>query len=79
MKKRAHAWEQIPELLRPQNCAGEIRAGVKWQDNDDDATSSVRPCPDPAVWFNTATGSPFCDAHKQHLENLEHHREITPP
>ena len=78
MKQRP-LFEPIPELLRPQNCAGEILLKTKWQDNDDDETAEVKPCPDPAAWFSTATGNPYCETHMLTLKNAAHQKEITPP
>ena len=76
MKRRqVQAFEPIPELLRPQNCAGYLPRSAK------PAGSVVNesPCPEPAAWFSTATGSPLCDAHKEQLERIQRDREITPP
>jgi hypothetical protein len=73
-RERAQAWEPIPELLRPQNCAGHIAA-----DGKPTVTVTERPCPEPAVWFSTATGTPACQVHKEQLERIQIQREITPP
>ena len=81
MKRPAPAWEPIPELLRAMwpECAGKVQRVEKWQDDDDDQKATVLRCPNQAVWYRTETGSPYCDAHKEQLERIEHHQEITPP
>lgn len=80
MKKHAQAWEPIPELLRPQNCAGYVTPS---QANPSELVGTVTvtemPCPIPAEWYSTATGTPACEEHKRILEGIRVAREITPP
>jgi len=71
-------FEQIPPLLRPQNCSGHVYGSDKSPTPPPHA-SVERPCPDPAEWFSTATGSPLCEKHMLTLKTAQHQREITPP
>jgi hypothetical protein len=66
-------FEPIPELLRPQNCAGYIVPTALLPRACGD------PCPEPAAWFSTATGKPYCEGHMLTLKAAAHETEITPP
>ena len=46
------------------NCSGYVR------DPDSEDQFACRPCPEPATWISSATGSPMCDWHRQAIESI---------